>query len=134
MPNPYSTDQAVDSGAIPVRTALQNIPVLADLPTPPPASLPASAVWSSGAIPAAGYQAIAASAQIDRAGSLSLQRYIDAAGTLPIGAAITQAMTANVLATVFSNDGMPFASYIVSVTNSAGGTAHLINVYLLETA
>ena len=92
-------------------------------PTAVPATIAKSASYTSGIIACQGYNAIAVSANIDQAGSLSLQRYIDAAGTIPIGTPITQALTSTVLGTVFANDGQPWSSFQVTVTNSSGSTA-----------
>ena len=108
------------------------------VPTPPvtpPATLAASAAWQSGIIPCGGVPAIAASAQLTTAGTLTIQRYIDPAGTVLIGAAITQALAANTLGYAWNGrDGLPAASFQVTLTNTSGGTATITSVNLLETA
>lgn len=134
MANPYSTNQASNDGAIPVRMLSTN-PVLADLPTPPPATIAASGNWNSGAISASGLNAIAATAKLTQTGQLVLQRYIDAAGTIPIGSDETVAMTANTLTSAYiANDGVPFASFSVQVNNTSGSTGTLSMVGILATA
>ena len=137
MSGPYPNDQSNPAGATPVwiaaiagRGTITPIP-----PTPAPATLAASgggATWASGAIPCGGIPALAVSAELDHTGTLSLQRYIDVAGTVPIGAAITQAMTANAIATIWVRDGLPAASFQVTVVNTGGVLANLTNVNILE--
>jgi hypothetical protein len=100
-------------------------------PTPAPATIAAGVTYSTGIIPAAGYNMFAASAQLNQTGTLTLQRYIDEAGTIAIGAAITQAMTADVLATVAVNDGLPCASFKVTVENTSGSLGTLSNFHIL---
>jgi len=81
---------------------------------------------------ASGYNKLAAAATLSQTGTLTLQRYIDAAGTIALGSAVTQAMTANVSATVWVNDGQPAASWRVTVQNTSGSTGNLTGVALLE--
>lgn len=100
-------------------------------PTPVPATIAGGGHWNSGVIPADGAGAIAVSADLDQAGTLTIQRYIDAGGTVPIGAAITQAMSASVVATAAVNDGLPFASFTVVVANTSGVLGNLTNVNIL---
>lgn len=59
-------------------------------------------------------------AQITNAGTLSLQRYVDAAGIVPQGTASTLALTAATLGVLNVNDGKPALSEKVSIIN--GGT------------
>lgn len=125
---PYSTDQASGQGAIP--TKMGTIPlVVADLPTPPPVHIANGGNWQSGAIPANGANAIAASAKSTGTGNLILQRYMDLAGTVPIGSAETVAMTANTLATaMIADDGTPFVAWSIEVANTAGAQVTLTDV------
>lgn len=134
MPGPYPNDQGNPAGAIPVYiaggaagSAVNPVP-----PNAPPATLAAAGVWSSGVISAAGFNKLAAAATLTQTGTLTIQRYIDAAGTVPLGAAITQAMTASTPATAWVNDGQPAASWQVTVTNTSGSTGTLSGVVLLE--
>lgn len=103
-------------------------------PTPPnaiPATIAGGGNWNSGVMPANG-NSFAASAELDQAGTLTLQRYIDAAGTIPIGNSIQQVMSANTLATVAANDEMPCASWNVVIANTSGTLGNLTDVVLLE--
>lgn len=128
----FNNNQTQDSGAIPVRAVLMSIPDPAELMTPPPATLAPSAVWDSGPISGGGFSKLVATAQLNQTGTLSIARYIDLLGLVPVGPVPVQAMTANILASVAVNDGYPFASWRVKVTNTSGSTANLTNVNLLE--
>lgn len=103
-------------------------------PTPAPATIAGGGNWNSGIIAANGARSVAASAELSQAGTLTLQRYIDAAGTIAIGAAVIQALSANVVGTVAVNDGLPFSSFSVVVANSSGSVGNLTNVYILTSA
>lgn len=98
---------------------------------PVPVLIAGGATYSSGAMAANG-NSFAASALLTQNGSLTLQRYIDAAGVIPIGDLITQAITANTLATVAVADGLPCVSWIVSIINSSGSVGNLSEVVFLE--
>lgn len=83
------------------------------------AQLGLTAPGTSGLIQAGGYPKIAVGAQSSTAGSVSVQRYIDQAGTVPQGVALTQALSAGVAGVLNVTDGLPFQSFIVTIT---GGT------------
>jgi hypothetical protein len=119
------------AGAIPVYLA-GGAMVIPTPPTPAPATILAGTTYSTGIIPTNGYQGFAASAKLTQAGVMTFQRYIDIAGTIPIGDAVTQAMTANVVATISWRDGLPAASWSLSVQNTSGSTGTLSNVNLLQ--
>lgn len=61
-----------------------------------------------------------------QAGVLSVQRYLDQAGTIPVGAAITANLTAATAAAVTWSDGLPCQSIQIEVTNSSGSTAAVL--------
>ena len=88
-----------------------------------PATIPASGTWTSGALPTYGMDHVAASAQIDQAGTLSVQRYLDAGGTLAQGSPTTAAMSANTLAIVDNLGTVVAQSFKVSVINGAASQA-----------
>lgn len=131
MPNPdlYPNDQGNPAGAIPVYIAAgsTNNP-----DSNPPATIAAGATWTSDAIPSQGARGIAAGATLDQTGTLTLQRYLDAAGTVAIGVAITQAMTASTPATVAVNDGLPCASFRIAVHNTSGSLGTLTAVAVVR--
>lgn len=129
----FNNNQTQDSGSIPVRSLSGSSSVAASaLPNPAPATIAAGATWLSGPISAASYNSIAAGATLSQAGTLSIQRDMDAAATLPIGAALSQTMTANVFATVALNDGLPFVSWQVSIHNTSVSVANLTNVTVIQ--
>ena len=100
----YPNDQGQASGAIPVYNAVNAAAQLVPTPpTPPPATLAASGTWVSGVMSLAGVNAFAVAATLSQAGTLVVQRYIDPAGTIAIGAAISQVMTANTPAYVWAS-------------------------------
>ena len=80
-----------------------------------------------------GYKNFAFGITSTQAGSVSIQRYLDQAATIPQGAAITGTLTANTAATVNSSDSVPHQSLIITVNNSSGSTATLSNcLFLLQ--
>lgn len=89
-----------------------------------PATIAGSATWTSIAIattpPGRSLFVVATSSQ---AGTLSIQRYADAAATIAIGAAISQALSADVSGTVAVNDGLPYLAAKISIVNGSGSTA-----------
>ena len=99
------------------------------------AAIAGSGSTSSAVIPSAGFTGIAAAVTSSQAGTLAIQRYLDTAGTIVQGAALSVNLLAatpnvvNVLA-----DGLPFQSYVVTITNSSGSTANLTGVFVLMQA
>ena len=99
--------------------------------TAPPATVAGGGNWQSGILNCAGLQALAASCTLSQAGSIVIQRYIDPAGTIAIGTAISQVLTANTAAWVSVNDGLPAASWQVTISNTSGSTGNLTGVAFL---
>lgn len=77
-----------------------------------------TAPGTSALIQSGGYPRIAVAATNSVAGSINVQRYIDAAGTIPQGAALTQALTGGVSGILNVSDGAPFLSYTVAITGA----------------
>lgn len=77
-----------------------------------------------------GYLAFALGLTSTKGGAISIQRYLDAAGTIAVGAAITAVLVANTAQTaIVTNDGKPFQSMIITITNTdSGADATLSNV------
>lgn len=94
-------------------------------------SVAASGSSTSSLIQSNGYGAFAVGVTSSQAGTLTVQRYLDAAGTVPQGAALTASLTAGTAAVVNATDGVPFVSFSVSVSNSGTSAATLSNVGLL---
>lgn len=128
----YPNDQGNPAGAIPVYLTGGAV-IVPTPPTPFPTTIAAGVTYSTGIMLTSGCKGLAASAELTQTGVLSIQRYIDPAGTIPIGAAVTQAMTASTLATVAVNDGLPAAAWQASIQNTAGASGTLSNAALLQT-
>jgi len=77
-----------------------------------------TAPGTSALIQSNGYPRIAVGAINSVAGSINVQRYLDAAGTIPQGPALTQALTAVTPGVLNISDGAPFLSYTVNVTGA----------------
>lgn len=82
------------------------------------------ATWNSDLLPA-GFAGAIAAILSDHAGTLTLQRYADLAGLLPVGALITQAVVANTAASAGAVDGRPFVAFNVAFINSGGAVANI---------
>jgi hypothetical protein len=97
-----------------------------------PATLASSASAYSGVIAAQGYHAVTASILSSQNGTLSIQRYLDPACTMPQGIVASTSITAGVQATVnLPSDGSPFEYLQVTVSNSGGSTANLSNALVV---
>ncbi len=91
------------------------------------AELGLTAPGTSPLIQSNGYPNISVTATNSVAGTLVVQRYFDAAGTIPQGAAISVSLSAGVAGVLNSNDGVPFQSFTVQIT----GAGTLSNVAML---
>src|ERR1700721_2794980 len=78
-----------------------------------------------------GFSLISAGITASQAGTMSIQRYLDAGGTVAQGAAVQGTLVATVAGNLDVLDGKPFASFKVTVTNSSGSTSNLTNFALL---
>jgi hypothetical protein len=74
---------------------------------------------TTGLIQAGGYPKLAIGATSSATGSISVQRYIDAAGLIPQGASLTQTLTAATAGVLNVTDGLAFQSFTITI---AGGT------------
>lgn len=104
---------------------------------PAPAHALASTVAASGntaspVLPSGGYQKLSVGATSTQTGQIQIQRYLDVAGTIAQGAAITASLTAGVAAVANVNDGLPFQSFKVTITNTGASAATLTNVIVLQ--
>jgi hypothetical protein len=96
-----------------------------------PATVPASGHVISNLILSDGLQVGAVGVTSSQAGTVTVQRYLDDAGTIRQGAALTGTLVANTALTVNITDGNPFASFTVDISNSAGSIANLTNLGIL---
>jgi hypothetical protein len=99
-----------------------------------PATVVAGTPFSTILLTADGFKAIAAGCILSTAGTIVIQRFIDAAGTIPQGAAISATLAAGVANSVSVNDGAPFQTYTVTITNTGAGSANLTGFTLLLNA
>lgn len=86
-----------------------------------PGTLAGGGSFDTGIIYADGFKAIAIGVLMSQAGTLSIQRFLDAAGKIPQGAVVTQAVTANAPAVLNVNDNLPFNYVQVKIINGAAG-------------
>lgn len=93
-----------------------------------PSSIAPDASTASNLIVAEGYTKIAVGLTLTQNGSVSIQRFLDPAGTVPIGSPSVQALTAGQNASLTVNDGQLFSSFQVIVLNSANATAYIANL------
>ncbi|RKR46309.1 hypothetical protein [Paraburkholderia sp. BL17N1] len=94
------------------------------------AQVPASGQLQSAVLLSNGWKYFALGLKSTQAGAVTIQRFLDAAGTVAIGAPVTATLTANTAQTVSigTADTLPFMSYQVTVTNTGGAAATLSNV------
>ena len=96
-----------------------------------PASIAASGSVQSSLIVTAGYALISLGLTASQNGTLSIQRYLDAGGTVTQGAPVQVNLTANVPANLDVMDGRPFAAFKITVTNGTASVSNLTNIALL---
>lgn len=91
----------------------------------------ASGNTTSNLIPSDGFQIGAVGVTSSQAGQIIVQRYLDDAGQVKQGAALTASLVANTAQVLNITDGNPFASFTVEITNTGGSTANLTNLAIL---
>lgn len=96
-----------------------------------PASIAASSQVQSSLIVTEGFSLIAAGVTASQAGVMSVQRYLDAGGTVIQGSAVQVVLNANVPANLDVLDGLVFASCKLTITNTSGSPSNLTNFALL---
>jgi hypothetical protein len=94
-------------------------------PTGLPSTVAANSTGSSSAINTLGMTRGAVGLQSTQAGTLTVQRYVDAGGLIPLSTPATAPLVANTPVSVGWSDGLPCGSIIISVANSAGSPATL---------
>ena len=101
---------------------------------PPGATIAASGSYQSGVIPSNGFKAIGIGVLSSQAGAITIQRYLDAAGLVPVGAPIAPTITAGTPQWATVNDGTPFRSFKFQISNSATSVANISNFACLLSA
>ena len=79
------------------------------------ATAPSFTAGVSQVIPSGGYPRVAITLTSSLAGTLSVQRYLDTAGTIPQGAPVTLSLTAATSATLNITDMAPCQSFTIGV-------------------
>lgn len=90
-----------------------------------PSTIAAATSWFSPIVVAPSIKSIVVGLTLDQPGTLAITRYADAAGLSVVGAMLLQDLTANLPAWAGTDDGIPFASFSIEITNSGGVTANL---------
>lgn len=96
----------------------------------------ATAIAASGntispIIPSYYYPHLVCGVTSSQAGALNIQRYVDVAGTVAQGAALTAALTGATPAVLDNADGKGFGSFTVQITNTGTVTATVSGLALL---
>ena len=86
-------------------------------------TIPLSSNITSNLILSDGMKTVAVGVKSTKTGAINVQRYLDDAGLVPQGAALTTALAANTAAVLNVTDGNPFASFTVNITNTDGAAA-----------
>jgi hypothetical protein len=89
----------------------------------PTGTIAASGNFTSGVLNGNGLRNITVGLTSSQGGAASVQRYLDAAGTIPQGAAVTQTLTANTPAVLNVNDGLIYRTFVFEITNTSGSAA-----------
>ena len=97
----------------------------------PSGTIAAAGNFTSGVLPGDGFRYISVGLTSSQNGSLQIQRYLDAAGTVAQGAAVTQTLTAATAAVLNVNDGLIFRSFTIKITNTGGSPATITNFAFL---
>jgi hypothetical protein len=92
--------------------------------------------WASGAIVCDGFKSISVGATSNQSGgTITLQRYIDRAGLIPVGAPIVSgAFVAGTGQFVNVNDGVAFQSFKITIANTAASAATITGFEVLLNA
>lgn len=110
-----------------VTPVLQGTAIIAVTPSGGfPATIAANGSWTSGVLPFGGYRGVSATVTSTQAGAITIQRYADAAGTIPVGAVASTTIVASTAETVSVNDGLAALYYKVTITNTSGSTTATI--------
>ena len=97
-------------------------------PNPIPTAIPTGVTWSSGVFPFSSFNSAVAAILANKVLTVTVQRYMDSAGTLPVGAAGTLTSTANTAGyTSVLSINVPATYLKVTVANASGTTAIVSN-------
>lgn len=97
----------------------------------PGATIGAGGNFTSLPIQVPGFRNIGIGAKLTQSGTITIQRYLDKAGLVPVGALISVVLAANVSNWATVNDGLPFQSFVFVINNTSGSTGTLSNFAVL---
>lgn len=101
--------------------------------TPPagaPGAIADGATYNSDLI-SGGYGGVIVGATSDHAATLTIQRYADKAGLIPVGPLSSQALVGGTAGWTGFADGLPYVCFNVAIINSAGAIANITNFAIL---
>lgn len=94
---------------------------------PPGATIGAGGNYTSGVIVCPGFKSLAVGVTLSQAGTITIQRYIDKAGLVPIGALVSTTLVAATANWATVNDGLPFQSFKFVISNTSGSVGNVTN-------
>lgn len=92
---------------------------------PPGATIGAGGNYTSLPIQVAGFKNIAVGVKLSQTGTITIQRFMDRAGLVPIGALISSPLVANTSNWATVNDGIPFQSFVFVISNTSGSVGNV---------
>ena len=104
--------------------------VQATPPTPIPATLADATTYNTDLMPG-GFGGVIFGLTSSQIVTITIQRYADLAGAIPVGPLSTQALTAATAGWTGFADGLPYLSFNCSIINASGSTANLTNGSIL---
>jgi hypothetical protein len=108
----------------------------ASLPTT--GTIPATTgTWVSAIVISDGFRSISVGAKSNQSGgTISIQRFIDRTGLIPVGAAVVSGAFAAGVAQSASiiDDGIAFQSFVITISNTAASAATITNFGVLLSA
>lgn len=114
----------LDLGFSPYNVTGNNVSFSVIPPNPMPTAIPTGVTWSSGVFPFHSFNSAVAAILANKILTVTVQRYMDSAGLLPVGAAGTLTSTANTAGyTSVLSINVPATYLNVTVANASGTTA-----------
>lgn len=95
-----------------------------------PTTIAADGSWNSDLIPGR-FGGVIAGVTSSQAGVLSVQRYADLAGNVPVGPVSSQDLTGGTPAWTGFADGLPYLCFAVNITNPGGTIANITDIAIL---
>lgn len=126
--------EPVANGPVAQVELVSSDPTLLGATLPTTGTIAAASNWLSSVVVSDGFKSISVGAKSTQTGAINIQRYIDRAGTIPVGAVITASLVANTAQWVTSNDGVAFQSFTVQITNTGASAATITNFGVLMNA